>query len=816
MKRIICVVTAAVLLVLTCVQDIAAAPTSANSEDMQTQQAYLDEWVSLPQGGIAPPPELSLQAVAQAQMSDQQLQACMVGADFEQAQHELDADLMQRYGDQTDKTQVSAETAGAGAVSENGAESAAVSENDVSWTISPQQLGYATIEDAADYVRGQMVKRKEDITVRLAKGRDTDQRNMKTILEQCFAHEVDSEPKEGDYLYWNFKAYSWGIADEDYSPETVTYYISILWRTDAGEEKYVDKKIAEAVSQLDLKNGQKSEYEKVKQIYDYIMDTLTYDYYHYQFDQKYMPMYTAYGALHDGVGVCQAYALLFYRLCREIGIDARLISGNDDGNGNATHGWNIVRIGESYYNVDATWDDEMVSGRRYFLKNKADFTGHTRHRTYETQAFEKQFPLSQVSYKTPNVIRSKDDAVAFTAKENLQGTLSTFSGGSFALSAGGKYKIVCFINPAEAGSKAVLAGMTEWTSLNRADCEIAVVDVMSDQDYKQYMSSHNITEDAADYEKKVAESVLAYLDNPSNVVYVLPSDVNEILQNRYAALMGGTAGRICSGVLIDPDNKVRCWSEGAYSAAAIENALVTLQSESASMVRAGKLNVKQSANNQVTVKWNGTAAADRYYIYRKKGSGGYACVGTTKKTEYVNLIPGKGTYQYMVYAWDGTRFFAVYDQTAVKCKTIYAKKGKTYQADGCKYKVLKSSASARTVAFAGVTSKSVKAVRIPDSVVIDGLTYKVTEISAQALKGKKKLKTVSVGQNVTKIGKNAFYGCRQLVQIVVQGKKVTSVGSNAFKGTGSKANVYVPASSLGKYRKLFAGKGLSKDAKIKK
>lgn len=817
MQRMTCVVTAAVLLALTCVQDIAAVPTSANSEDMQAQQAYLDEWVSLPQGGIAPPPELSLQAVAQAQMSDQELQACMDGgADFEQAQSQLEADLMQRYGNQTDKIQVSAEAAGARAVSENGAESAAVSENDVSLAISPQQLGYATIEDAADYVRGQMVKRKEYITVRLAKGRDTDQRKMKTLLEQCFAHEADSGPKEGDYLYWNFRAYSWGIVDGDYSSETVTYYINILWRTDASEEKYVDKKIAEAVSRLDLKNGQKSEYEKAKQIYDYIMDTITYDYYHYEVDQNYMPMYTVYGALHDGVGVCQAYALLFYRLCREVGIDARLISGNDDLNGNATHGWNIVRIGESYYNVDATWDDEMVSRRRYFLKNKADFTGHTRHRTYETQAFEKQFPLSQVSYSAPNAIRRGDDAVTFTAKENLQGTLPTSAGGSFSLSAGGKYKIACFINLSETGSTAVLAGMREWTSLNQADCEIAIVDVMSDQDYKQYMSLHGITGETADYEKRMAESVLAYLGNPSNVVYVLPANVNQILQNSYAALMQGTAGRICSGVLIDPNNKVRCWGEGAYSAAAIENALATLRSESASMVRAGKLNVKQSANNQVIVKWNGTAAADRYYIYRKKGSGGYACVGTTKKTEYVNLIPGKGTYQYIVYASDGSRFFAVYDETTVKCKTMYAKKGKTYQSGGCKYKVLKSSASARTVAFMGVTSKNAKAVRIPDSVVIDGLTYKVTEISAQALKGKKKLKTVSVGKNVTKIGKNAFYGCRQLVQIVVQGKKVSSVGSNAFKGTGSKANVYVPASSLGKYRKLFAGKGLSRDAKIKK
>ncbi len=120
------------------------------------------------------------------------------------------------------------------------------------------------------------------------------------------------------------------------------------------------------------------------------------------------------------------------------------------------------------------------------------------------------------------------------------------------------------------------------------------------------------------------------------------------------------------------------------------------------------------------------------------------------------------------------------------------------------------------MAFAGVSDKNVKKVIIPKTVKLDGITYQVTEISANALKGKKKLKTVSVGENVTKIGKNAFAGCSRLVNIVVKGKKLKSAGKNSLQGISAKAVIYVPSSKLKKYKGLLQNKGQKKSVKIKK
>ena len=130
--------------------------------------------------------------------------------------------------------------------------------------------------------------------------------------------------------------------------------------------------------------------------------------------------------------------------------------------------------------------------------------------------------------------------------------------------------------------------------------------------------------------------------------------------------------------------------------------------------------------------------------------------------------------------------------------------------------MLSATSKSKKVAFAGVSDKNVRKVMIPKTVKLDGITYQVTEIGANALKGKKKLKTVSVGENVTKIGKNAFAGCSKLVNIVVKSKKLKSAGKNSLQKISAKAVIYVPSSKLKKYRTLLQNKGQKKSVKIKK
>ncbi len=158
-------------------------------------------------------------------------------------------------------------------------------------------------------------------------------------------------------------------------------------------------------------------------------------------------------------------------------------------------------------------------------------------------------------------------------------------------------------------------------------------------------------------------------------------------------------------------------------------------------------------------------------------------------------------------------------------------------ASGMSYKVL---VQGNSVAFCAVYSKTITKITIPVTVTIDGINYKVTEISNNAFSGCKKLKSITIGRYVTKIGDNAFnncislkkvvipasvvkigkkafYGCKKLSSIIIKTQKLKSksVGSQAFKGIYKKAVIKVPKKQKKAYQKWLKKKGISKTVKIK-
>ena len=131
------------------------------------------------------------------------------------------------------------------------------------------------------------------------------------------------------------------------------------------------------------------------------------------------------------------------------------------------------------------------------------------------------------------------------------------------------------------------------------------------------------------------------------------------------------------------------------------------------------------------------------------------------------------------------------------------------------YKVTSSRSSSQTVAFIGNKVKT--SVTIPTTIKIKGATYKVTEISTNAFKNNRKLKKVVIGQNIVRIGKNAFYGCKKLTSITIKSSRLTlkNIGKNAFKNTSPKATVKVPKKQKVLYNQILKKRGLNKKAKIK-
>ena len=131
------------------------------------------------------------------------------------------------------------------------------------------------------------------------------------------------------------------------------------------------------------------------------------------------------------------------------------------------------------------------------------------------------------------------------------------------------------------------------------------------------------------------------------------------------------------------------------------------------------------------------------------------------------------------------------------------------------YKVTSSRSSSQTVAFIGNKVKT--SVIIPTTIKIKGATYKVTEISTNAFKNNRKLKKVVIGQNIVRIGKNAFYGCKKLTSITIKSSRLTlkNIGKNAFKNTSPKATVKVPKKQKALYNEILKKRGLNKKAKVK-
>ena len=200
----------------------------------------------------------------------------------------------------------------------------------------------------------------------------------------------------------------------------------------------------------------------------------------------------------------------------------------------------------------------------------------------------------------------------------------------------------------------------------------------------------------------------------------------------------------------------------------------------------------------------------------------YVCDGKSKKPAVTVTLSNKtlvnGTDYTVTYSNNkniGTATVIItgkgnYTGTLTDTFTIKLSKGDTFTSGKYKYKVTGSS----TVAFAGIKNTSTTKVTIPKTVTFGGVTFKVTSIADNALKGKTKVTSVTIGTNVTKIGKNAFYGCKGLKAISIQTEKLKSVGNKAFKGISSTATIKVPTSKYSSYKKMFDGKGLGKKVSI--
>ena len=103
--------------------------------------------------------------------------------------------------------------------------------------------------------------------------------------------------------------------------------------------------------------------------------------------------------------------------------------------------------------------------------------------------------------------------------------------------------------------------------------------------------------------------------------------------------------------------------------------------------------------------------------------------------------------------------------------------------------------------------KNIKSLSIPATVSINGVTHKVTAVSAKAVSGNKKLKSVTIGANIKSISKNAFYKCSSLKKVTIKSTLLTkkTASKSSFKNANKKLVIKAPKSVKKKYKTVFKG-----------
>ncbi len=322
-----------------------------------------------------------------------------------------------------------------------------------------------TKEEAEQKLRDFMVARGNKSYVVVAPGVDIDQDSIFDI----YAERDGMKPNEGDYLnyqvgYKDQTSFFWhpyestGVEFNGHSYSA--YYSTTPFITTAEEEAEVDAKINALVhtkggALYEAAHGNTTDEEKVKAIYDWIVKNVnpsvagdrTTPIYH----TVYHTLFGAYGG-YPGSGTCGAFAVLFTRLSREMGIASKVIMGTDA----AAHAYNIVQIEEQWYYIDA-------NTRRY-LSGATEFERTQEQEHYLDQRFIDHY-LSKIS-ESAYVVEPKKTVELSYVDETGEKVVSSFIDFSEAVTAINNLKV-----------------KRDYTITLYEDCTVSAALTMPNKDY---------------------------------------------------------------------------------------------------------------------------------------------------------------------------------------------------------------------------------------------------------------------------------------------------------------------------------------------
>ena len=131
-----------------------------------------------------------------------------------------------------------------------------------------------------------------------------------------------------------------------------------------------------------------------------------------------------------------------------------------------------------------------------------------------------------------------------------------------------------------------------------------------------------------------------------------------------------------------------------------------------------------------------------------------------------------------------------------------------FEVDGIYYyfnsSTLTAAVTYRGSSYNTYTDEYTGSITIPETIIYEGITYRVTDIGESAFDGCSSLTSVIIPNSITSIGSVAFYGCTSLTSITLP-NSITNIGGAAFANCYSLTSITIPTSVTNIERNTFAG-----------
>ncbi|WP_416141065.1 transglutaminase domain-containing protein [Lysinibacillus capsici] len=168
--------------------------------------------------------------------------------------------------------------------------------------------------------------------------------------------EITKNAIENSYIYTNISSFQWKY--EGYSNNFVIAF-AFTYHLSQTEALFVEQTLENIIAPM---HGL-SDIEKLQAAHDFIVLSAEYS------KETEGSQYSPYTLLTENKGVCQAYALVLYRMLEMLGFEVQYVPGKV---GEQLHAWVLVKLDHAWYHIDVTWDDPLPDRKgevryQYFL-----------------------------------------------------------------------------------------------------------------------------------------------------------------------------------------------------------------------------------------------------------------------------------------------------------------------------------------------------------------------------------------------------------------------------------------------------------------